>query len=115
MVSVLTFLRKMRKISRKGTNWIEGGISVQVKKNARFIPLKPAEAEGIHDSILCGNVWSAQGLFTSCADRAVVRRDIFLKEKSQAVENGAVPKSVAQLFGGFGFFRMGWFGAGWQS
>ncbi|KAM6089186.1 carbonic anhydrase 13-like isoform 3-T3 [Chlamydotis macqueenii] len=30
------------------------------------------EAEVIHGSILCDNVWSDQGLFTSCTDRAVL-------------------------------------------
>ncbi|KAM6350378.1 carbonic anhydrase 13-like isoform 1-T1 [Podargus strigoides] len=30
------------------------------------------EAEGIHGSILCDNVWSDQGLFTSCSGRAVL-------------------------------------------
>lgn len=38
MVSVLTFVRKMYKISRKSTDWIEERVNVQVKKTARFGP-----------------------------------------------------------------------------
>lgn len=38
MVSVLTFLRKMCKISRRSIDCIEERINVQVKKTARFGP-----------------------------------------------------------------------------
>lgn len=41
MVSVLTFIRKMCKISRKSINQVEEVISVQVKKTARFGSLIP--------------------------------------------------------------------------
>lgn len=41
MVSVLTFIRKMCKISRKSIDRVEEGSSVQVKKTARFTPLSP--------------------------------------------------------------------------
>lgn len=92
--NVLTFVRKMCKVSRKSINWIGKRINVQVKKTARFGPWAHQEAEGIHGSILYDNIQSDQGLFTSCSDTAVVRRDLFLREKSQAVENGSVPKSV---------------------
>ncbi|XP_068251799.1 uncharacterized protein [Nyctibius grandis] len=72
MVSVLTFIRKMCKSSRKNINQVEERISVQVKMTARFRPLIPPGSRGIRGSILCDNVWSDQGLFTSCSDRAVL-------------------------------------------